>query len=185
MAATQHAQQIKNDSKNYLAIALLDLLQTTNLEDVKIAKLVARAGVSRMAFYRNFDTVADVLRDYFEPKISALFDDVIKHAATVDKMIDMAQFFTEFEVQLRLAVDRHFEYVLQEIFAANMARLYAQLPEINAIPEVPRHYWIGFMSAGVYNIWRDWLLQGKRDSLDAVHDVLGTLQTTTFNALKV
>ncbi|KRO16318.1 TetR/AcrR family transcriptional regulator [Lacticaseibacillus saniviri] len=184
MAATKHAQSIKNDSKNYLATALLEQLQTTNLEDIKISKLVTRAGVSRMAFYRNFETVGDVLHDYFEPKIRQLFDDVIQQTPTDDKMVAVDRFFAEFEGTMILSIERHFEFVIRQIFFDNMQRLYRQLPTIEAIPEIERRYWVGFMSAGVYNIWREWLLHDKQDSLDEIHTLLATLQTTTFNALK-
>ncbi|GAY71949.1 TetR/AcrR family transcriptional regulator [Lentilactobacillus kosonis] len=183
MAATKYSQSIKNDSRLFLATALLELLQNTNLEDIKISKLVERAGVSRMAFYRNFETVGDVLKDYFEPKINRLFDDVIFKTPVNQKMFAISNFFTEFDSTMKLSIDRHFEYIIRQIFFNNMQRFYQSLDDINQIPESNRRYWIGFMSAGVYNIWREWFLNDKRDSLDDVHKLLGTLQTTTFNAM--
>lgn len=77
MSATQHAQQIKEDTRSYITTALFQLLKSHDLNDIKVTALVKRAGVSRMAFYRNFDSVEDVLNDYFGGKIHQLFDDVI------------------------------------------------------------------------------------------------------------
>ena len=65
MSATNHAQKIKQDSKDYLTTALFQLLQTKCLNEIKITDLVKRAGVSRMAFYRNFETIDEVLIEYF------------------------------------------------------------------------------------------------------------------------
>ena len=76
MAATKHAQQIEQDSQDYLATALLQLLTTKELADLTVTQVVKRAGVSRMAFYRNFNTLDDVLTAYFGPIITARFADI-------------------------------------------------------------------------------------------------------------
>lgn len=69
MAATQHAQQIKQDSQDYLTIALFQLLQKKELDQIKVTELIKRAGVSRMAFYRNYHSLAEILEQYFAPQI--------------------------------------------------------------------------------------------------------------------
>ncbi|WP_054654296.1 TetR/AcrR family transcriptional regulator [Secundilactobacillus silagei] len=94
MSATQHAQQIKQDSKQYLTTALFQLLATKDLNDIKVTALVKRAGVSRMAFYRNFDTLEDVILQYFGPKIQSLFNDVILQVPEKQKLGDMTEFFS-------------------------------------------------------------------------------------------
>ena len=86
MAATQHAQQIKQDSQTYLTTALLQLLETKDLSDITVAQVVRRAGVSRMAFYRNFDTLDDILIAYFRPLIAARFNDVVNQAPQNEKL---------------------------------------------------------------------------------------------------
>lgn len=39
------------------------------------------------------------------------------------------------------------------------------------------------MSAGVYAIWREWLLGGQLEPLTMIHELLATLQTATMQAL--
>jgi len=136
-----------------------------------------------MAFYRNFETVGDVLRDYFEPKINLLFDDVILQTPVNQKMFAISNFFREFDTTMMLSIDRHFEFIIRQIFFNNMQRFYQSLEGIDKTPQVNRKYWIGFMSAGVYNIWRDWVMNDKQDSLDDIHNLLRKLHSTTFNSL--
>ncbi|WP_300558725.1 TetR/AcrR family transcriptional regulator, partial [Companilactobacillus sp.] len=95
MAATNHAQAIKKDSQQYLTTALLQLLETKPLNEISVTQVVKRAGVSRMAFYRNFDTLDDLLTSYFEPQIEQKFTDIKNDISTQDKMDSLGQFFTQ------------------------------------------------------------------------------------------
>ncbi|WP_252898590.1 TetR/AcrR family transcriptional regulator [Secundilactobacillus odoratitofui] len=93
MSATKHAQQIKEDSQAYITTALFQLLETKDLGEITVTALVKRAGVSRMAFYRNFETTADVILKYFASKINQVFDDVINQVPTEEKLTEIDHFF--------------------------------------------------------------------------------------------
>ena len=45
-------------------LALKQLLQQKNLQDITISELVREAGVSRTTFYRNYHSLADIVEDY-------------------------------------------------------------------------------------------------------------------------
>lgn len=183
MAATQHAQAIKQDSKDYLATALLQLLQTKNLNEIKVTAVVKRAGVSRMAFYRNFETVDDVLLGYFRPIIAARFKDVADNVTETEKLSALGQFFINFADTLRLSSERGFEPIIQQVFNENMVAFYDQNVKWPAITTTQKRYWTQFMSAGVYAIWREWLLSGQTESLTTIHDLLAAFQNATMAAV--
>ncbi|MFC6261859.1 TetR/AcrR family transcriptional regulator [Levilactobacillus fujinensis] len=184
MAATKHAQALKQDSQDYLATALLQLLATNDLADLTVTQVVKRAGVSRMAFYRNFTTLADVLTAHFEPILTTRFDDVLAHIPQEQKLVNLTTFFTELTPTLRLAVERGFEPVIQQIFDTNMVRFYAATMTWNGATESQQKYWTQFMTAGIYRIWREWLLTGQQESLTTIHDLIATFQTATMAALQ-
>ncbi|KRL84696.1 TetR/AcrR family transcriptional regulator [Lacticaseibacillus pantheris] len=183
MSATKHAQQIREDSINYLTTALLQLLEKKPLAEIKVTELVARAGVSRMAYYRNFDTLEDILRAYFAPRISHLFDDVIERVPTDAKIADMQQFFEEMGAALSLAERRNYEYIIQRLFDGNMRRFYDNNRHWDGLDPTAKRYWAKFMSAGVYGIWREWLLHGQQERLADIHLLVGTMQDATSAAL--
>lgn len=184
MAATQHAQNIKQDSQNYLATALLQLLETKDLSDLTVTAVVKRAGVSRMAFYRNFTTLADVLTAHFEPIMTAQFDDILAHVPQDQKLAALGDFFTTLAPTLRLAAERGFEPIFQQIFDQNMQRFYAVTMSWSGATATQQKYWTQFMTAGIYHIWREWLLGGQRESLTEIHDLIATFQTATMTALQ-
>lgn len=181
MAATKHAQAIQQDSQTYLTEALFQLLAKKPLRAIKVTELVARAGVSRMAFYRNYQSVEDILRAYFAPQIAHLFDNVILNENAAVKLAEMQSFFDEFTAALRLAIRGEFEFIIRDLFTENMARYYANWPGLS---ETQRRYWQVFMTNGVYGIWREWLLSGQQTSLPELHDLIKALQTSSEVALK-
>lgn len=183
MAATKHAQLIKQDSKDYLVTALLQLLETKNLNEISVSQVVKRAGVSRMAFYRNFDTLDDLLRSYFEPVIKARFDEVKNKISEEDKLNKVGGFFNDYADILRLSTEHGFEYVIKDLFDKNMLEFYNTISLPDNLTPVERRYWTKFMSAGVYAIWSEWLLGGRKESLEEIHALIGGFQNSTMQLL--
>ena len=65
--------------KNSIVGALIDLMQEKNFESITVSEITTRAGVSRVSYYRNFDSKEDILTgslrdlmDCFSEKISVL-----------------------------------------------------------------------------------------------------------------
>ncbi len=53
-------------SQESLRIALFTLMKTQQFQEISISTLCKRAGISRMAFYRNYDSKEAVLVDHFD-----------------------------------------------------------------------------------------------------------------------
>ncbi|WP_368387269.1 TetR/AcrR family transcriptional regulator, partial [Streptococcus anginosus] len=53
-------------TKESLEISLLQLLEKKELTKITISELVERAGVSRAAFYRNYDSKEEILQEIFQ-----------------------------------------------------------------------------------------------------------------------
>lgn len=46
--------------------SLLILMRTNKIEDISVTELTQKAGFSRMAFYRNYDSVMDIIVKHFD-----------------------------------------------------------------------------------------------------------------------
>lgn len=64
-------------TKEKLSSALMVLLKTESLKEVKISELCAQAKVSRATFYNNFDTVDDVL-SYYITKFELPLEEILE-----------------------------------------------------------------------------------------------------------
>lgn len=176
MAATNHAQAIKQDSQEYLTTALLQLLEAHQFEDITVTQVVKRAGVSRMAFYRNFDSLEQVLIDYFTPIIETHFKAVLQQQSAELKLAALSTFFIELEATLKLADKRGFEPIVRDVFTNNIQQFYQTIDPWRSLDAIRQKYYVQFMAVGVYQIWRDWLLGGQKESLSFIHQLLANLQ---------
>ena len=62
-------KQAKMVTKSCLQTALVQLLDKKELSDISVSELARRAGVSRTAFYSNYQTVDDVLTELIDQEL--------------------------------------------------------------------------------------------------------------------
>ena len=168
MAATEHAQAVKKDTKEFITTALLQLLSKEKLSTLTVSQVCKRAGVSRMAFYRNFDGLEQILYAYYQPKLAAVFDTIRQNPHDSVKFEGQWEFFNTFGDFLRLSVERGYEPIIMRIFTEEMEKFYAADGD---------EYWTAFMSAGVYATWRKWLLDGQQKPLEDIMSFLKKFDT--------
>ena len=104
MAATNYSQTIKNDTKDFITTAILQLLgiqktfeKPKNLAQLTVSNVCKRAGVSRMAFYRNFESIDQVIYQYYQPQISQSFEIIRQNVSASSKIENQLKFFEEFK----------------------------------------------------------------------------------------
>lgn len=163
MAATRYAQAVQQDTKDFITTALLQLLSKEKISNLTVSQVCKRAGVSRMAFYRNFDSLDQILYEYFQPKVAAVFITIRQNSQDDVKFDIQMKFFNTFNDFLLLSINRGFEPIIERIFSEEIEKFYAQNED---------EYWTTFMSAGVYAIWRKWLLDGKQKPLKEIMEFL-------------
>jgi len=121
-----------------------------------------------MAFYRNFVGLEQILYEYYQPKIAAVFDVISQDTREADKYNNQFNFFNTFGDTFISSIDHGFEPIIQRIFIEEIKRFYAADND---------GYWTTFMSSGVYAIWRKWLLDGQRKPLMEIMDFLKQFDT--------
>lgn len=71
--STNHSKQFSRDC---MVQALIQLLQTKSLSNITISELTERAGVSRMTYYRNYNSMDEIFSSYLKDLVDAYRQDV-------------------------------------------------------------------------------------------------------------
>lgn len=109
-------EESREFTRNCISAALIVLLNKEKLENITITRLCQVAGVSRMAFYRNYNSVDEVLVDKIE-----LFARRLASQIGTDVYNNWLMIFREtekdreiFEILVRLG----FEHKIHEVFVS-------------------------------------------------------------------
>jgi AcrR family transcriptional regulator len=162
MAATDRAQTQKEETIADITSALWLLLQEQPLSKISISQVTKKAGTSRQAFYRYFNTLDSVLYRYYQTRIHTSFEVVRQNRRRQHKISNQAAFYASYSKDLLLAQDKGFEHIIQQIFTEEIAAFYAGEDT----------YYIAAIAAATYAIWRKWLLDGMKTPIARVHDVI-------------
>mgnify|MGYP001170053220 CR=1 FL=1 len=172
MAATEHAQNIKKDTKEWITIALLERLQTKQLSKLTISEVVKKAGVSRMAFYRNYESLEQVLEEYYEPKYAEIFNKIAFQTSHEQKITDLTNFFLVLSNDFQTAIENDYKELLYQIFKRHITQFYDEIIPFPDWTGARRSYWIDFMSAGVFEIWVMWIKNGQKETLEEISSLI-------------
>lgn len=175
MAATNYSQIAKNDTKNFITTATLQLLgirKTTEkpkrVDQLTISSVCKRAGVSRMAFYRNYDSIDEVIYQYYQPKIAKSFEIIRKDVSAKSKIENQLKFFEEFKTDLFLSEGQGYEPIIRQIYIEEIENFYKDTND---------EYFITFVATGVYAVWRRWLMNGQDKPIEEIHELIRKIVT--------
>lgn len=175
MAATNYSQTIKNDTKDFITTAILQLLgiQKTSekpktLDQLTVSNVCQRAGVSRMAFYRNFDSINQVIYQYYQPRISESFEIIRQNVSATIKIENQLKFFEDFKNDFYLSESQGYEPIIRQIYIEEIEKFYEETND---------EYFITFVATGVYAVWRKWLMNGQDKPIEEIHELIRKIVT--------
>ena len=162
--------QFETASAEYITIALLQLMKKKSFDRISITELCAKAGVSRMSFYRSFEGKTDILK-----KLAArISDDFIKRTGINYRNNPLKDFFVTLFTHLR---DQQEIALLLE----RAGLLYIIKDEIDRVflqsyRGVYDEYKACYLSGGIFNVFSLWLKKGCRETpaelAEKLHDIL-------------
>lgn len=148
--------------KECIFIALTLLMEQKDYADITITDITKKAGVSRMAYYRNYESKEDILREQAEHTFATL----ATYAAEPGG-IDAEEFYRHFFIELKSQ-----QHVIRNLAKANLlevfwsdfmnyfARIYASYFnwQLDSVRAMDTFY---FFSGGLLNLVKKWTEKDK------------------------
>lgn len=142
----------------YIITALLQLMQKKAFDRISITELCRKAGVSRMSFYRNFESKEDVLKKW----CAGITDRFVAESGINYRNDSMEQFFnTLFSQVLKY---REMSFILQKngllwIVKDDIDRVFFE-----TYRDVYDEYKMHFITGGIFNAYTLWIENGLRET---------------------
>lgn len=172
----QHNKNVSsnnNERKSYvvdqLTCALLNLLESQAIHDISISELVNEAQVSRVSFYRNFNSKEDILaievKRLFSQWVS--YYDNHQDLSLHEQIHSLIRHFEEHQQFYSLINERGLSYLIRDGIINTLS------PEIDGEPIVV--YASSFVAYTIYGWVDTWFKRGMRETSD---DLAALIQLT-------
>lgn len=155
-------EEAKRLTRKNLCEALLNKMKMQKFEEITITELVKDAGVSRTAFYKNYKSTDDVLKDIIISINEVILDTI---GRPFSKDVQIGWYKHLFEVLVT------HEEVIKLIFTAGFQSYYLEITNeiILSKDDVKgtRDAYKRLMWNGAFqNIFWEWVKRGKKESID-------------------
>lgn len=172
-------QELKQLSEESISTALLQLMEHRNYESITITDIASRAGVSRMAFYRNYLSKDDILLQCVDKVFDKYFQDIIlEHLEDGSMYTAFFRYFRANQLLLSALYKSQLSYRLLDLFDKYLTILYQYFVS-RGLPDTVSPYEIHYAAGGFYKVLTEWALGGYRESDEEMGAVMKKLSSYT------
>ena len=153
----------------YITDALLLLMKRKDYKDISITELCEKAGVTRMSFYRNFESKEDILKKW----IGAITNDFLIASGISYKKDSGREYFVKLFNHMEQYKD-----ICTALWEADLLHIVKEQFDkvfLTAYKNEYHDYKSYFLSGGIYNVFLLWLVNGCRESPSELADNLANI----------
>lgn len=152
-----------------IAEAIIELMKSENLKKIKISSVVKKAGVSRTTFYKHYNTLEDVLKDYMNEIVAEYNVErhqklKIKTYYDYENILFTFYFFDRYADFFKVIAREGFYSLLIEAINSFMTKNY-YASDYNL-------YELYCYSGGLLNIFIKWEEQGKKETPEEIAQIV-------------
>ena len=144
--------------KKRISDALLQLLEEKPLAEITVTELTRRAGVSRMMYYRNYDSKEDVMNQRVAEIGRSFLDSLAGTRTKYESLVVGFCWIYEYREGLQRLMKAGMGTVLLQVVTDHMAETFCK-----ETPEEQRRYLMPLYVGALYNIYCAWLENGAQE----------------------
>lgn len=142
----------------YIISALFDLMKKKKYDDISITEITNKAGVSRVSFYRNFNSKEDIVKKWIK--------DITDHFLDTSNINYKKDNTKEYFIKLFTHLENYEDYAIL-IYKANLIHLLKNEFESRILKIYEKEYGnykSYFLAGGIFNVYYYWLINGCKES---------------------
>ncbi len=172
---------IKQDKRSkrtraWLLDTLLELIETKEYSEISVTELTERSDIARQTFYRNYNTIDDILlfkmdeiRDEYMADVQKYLE--IKHDPNWDfEVRQMINLWQQNEALFRALQKAGLIFQALDKFTEIFSLLHMRVQNLQELDEKHK-YLVYYLSGGVYMVFNKWFLNGMDLPIDLLTDL--------------
>lgn len=166
-------------SKEYLSQAMFLLLERKPFEQITVKELCEKAGVSRLTFYRNFESREEIIRNYWDRSFQDYLTKVIssEHPSLREALVASFGLWGQDKDLLNVLSNDHLSEILYQSFSEYLERILEQFGMTDAFDAPSRAFIVG----GIFHTLIGWLRTGEETPEEIVDSIARLLSSNALD----
>ena len=160
-------------AKEYIVTALIELMKVHDYHDITITDLTKKAGVSRMAYYRNYTSKEDIINKFIDEVGASIHQKLEILRSNADVYAYYYELFTQLGSYNDLAITAY-NAGLGELILSQINKNMALTFPCNGSSAAERYRHL-YMAGAFYNIFINWLKNGQKEPVSDMARLCCTL----------
>ena len=164
--SSKYNEEQKNLTTSSIRISLLKIMEKKNFNAINISEVCRTAGVSRVAFYRYFKDLEEVIEIFLEEKFEGYMDE-IKHVSLLDTYEISLIFFRyiekEYDFYNTLINSGHLD-TLAQYFETSIQYLFRAVDLGYDLEDEEIKYYAGYRAGGLCRLMILWVSNDMKES---------------------
>lgn len=159
-------------TKECILTALLRLMEVKSYPTITITDITNLAGVSRMAYYRNYNNKDEILINHLIEREKRLLKELHNNQAKTvrDMIFCIAEFFQENVKVIKAVFDAGLVHSITGLLGDRIRNYF---PVVNSTPS--GRYAVQYYVSAIVGVFRMWFDNGMVESADEISDILCNL----------
>ncbi len=152
--------------KECLRDSFFSLLNEKSAEKISISEIVNLAGLSRMSFYRYYQTKDDIVRQYIEDTFQD-FMGKLRNKPAGDSQAPatlLFRFFRSNKSRITILIEQRLFHLFFESFSRFLQESNLVVDSEPSIPKKNQHYYYQYVSGGILNLVEGWMRGDMKES---------------------
>lgn len=153
-------------TKESIFTSLMILMEQKNFKEITITEMAKKAGVSRMAFYRNYNVMEDIIICYLDELLQEYSNQILDFGA-IDNYESICLYFSYFRKHKKLMtnlINSNLTNLLLERCIKLFNTLCKESVCSKSFSPINESYVIEFIAGGLYTLLIKWAKNGMKES---------------------
>lgn len=149
-------------AKECIVTALVELMKIRDYDSITITDIAKKAGVSRMAYYRNYTSKDDIFKKYIEEVGEDIHQKITGRRSSAVPYDYFLALFEQLGKYSDLAIVAYRAHLGELILAALIKNMFITFPPPNESASERYHRF--FLAGAFYNVFIEWLKGGLQET---------------------
>lgn len=167
-----NTNQSNQFAKQCLAEALVRLMEEREIDEISVTDICKEAGYSRMAYYRNFQSKRDILKQYMRLLADEFRREALeKYPNHSSRSYEIILFGLQYFQNIRSFAERLIQANLTSILQDGM-NYYFETYMAGSESGLDRHYAMYYYSGALVNVYTFWITRGMTEPAEHVAQII-------------